>query len=184
MSAASEAEAAALFTNMKEGVIQRIALEEMQWPQPPTPITVDNSTAAGLAWDTIKANKSRAMDMRLDWIQDRAQQQQFLVTWAPGKLNKADYFTKLHAPIHHRRMRFVYLHPPSPLNNPAHLSHANLSCGGVLKPGVHPRVGNPEVTGIPQVDSSTRQRQLTSTHAEVTYLIKPPITTKPIVRTN
>ena len=34
MSAASEAEAAALFTNMKEGVIQRIALEEMQWPQP------------------------------------------------------------------------------------------------------------------------------------------------------
>ena len=46
---------------MKEGVIQRIALEEMQWPQPPTPITVDNSTAAGLARDTIKANKSRAM---------------------------------------------------------------------------------------------------------------------------
>ena len=34
MSAASEAEAATLFTNMKEGVIQRIALEEMQWPQP------------------------------------------------------------------------------------------------------------------------------------------------------
>ena len=68
MSAASEAEAAALFTNMKEGVIQRIALEEMQWPQPPTPITVDNSTAAGLAPDTIKANKSRAMDMRLHWI--------------------------------------------------------------------------------------------------------------------
>ena len=31
MSAASEAVAAALFTNMKEGVIQRVALEEMQW---------------------------------------------------------------------------------------------------------------------------------------------------------
>ena len=87
MSAASEAEAAALFTNMKEGVIQRIALEEMQWPQPPTPITVDNSTAAGLAQDTIKANKSWAMDMCLHWIQDLAQQRQFQVTWAPGKLN-------------------------------------------------------------------------------------------------
>ena len=72
MSAASEAEATALFTNMKEGVIQRIALEEMQWPQPPTPITVDNSTAVGLAQDTIKANKSRAMNMHLHWIQDRA----------------------------------------------------------------------------------------------------------------
>ena len=69
---------------MKEGVIQRIALEEMQWPQPPTPITLDNSAAAGLARDTIKANKSRAMDMRLHWIQDRAQQRQFQVTWAPG----------------------------------------------------------------------------------------------------
>ena len=54
MSAASEADAATLFTNMKEGVIQRIALDEMQWPQPPTPITVDNSTVAGLARDTIK----------------------------------------------------------------------------------------------------------------------------------
>ena len=54
----------------------------------------------------------------------------------------------------------------------------------VLNPGVHPRAGHPEVTGIPQVDSSTSRRQLISTHAEVTYLIKPPITTKPVVRTN
>ena len=135
----------------------------LAWPQPPTPIIVDNSTVAGLAWDTIKASKSRAMDMRLHLMQDRAQQRQFLVTWAPGKLNKADYFTKLHAPIHHCHMHFVYLHPPSPLSYPAHLSHTNLSCGGVLNPRVYPRAGNPEVTGIPQVDSSTSQRQLTST---------------------
>ena len=183
MSAASKAEVAALFTNMKEGVIQRIALEEMQWPQPPTPITVDNSTAAGLAQDTIKANKSWAMDMRLHWIQDRAQQRQFLVMWAPGKLNKADYFTKLHAPIHHRHMRFVYLHPPSLPSNPAPLSLANLSCRGVLNPSFHPWSGHPDVTGIPQVYYSTSQRQLPSMPAEVTYLTKTPITTKPIVWT-
>ena len=54
----------------------------------------------------------------------------------------------------------------------------------MLKLGVHPRAGNLEVTSIPRVDYSTSQRQLTSTHAEVTYLIKPPITTKPVVRTN
>ena len=183
MLAASEAEAAALFTNMKEGVIQRIALEEMQWPQLPTPITVDNSTAAGPVQDTIKANKSWAMDMCLHWIQDRAQQHQFLVTWAPGNLNKAEYFTKLHAPIHHCSMSFVYLHPPPSPTNPAHLFHANLSCGGVLNPGVHPRAGNPEVTGIPQVDYSESQLQLTCTQAEVAYLIKTPITTKPVVCT-
>ena len=157
MSAASEAEAAALFTNMKEGVIQHIALEEMQWPQPPTPITVDNSTMVGLVRDSIKANKSRAMDMHLHWIQDWAQQCQFLVTWAQGKLNKVDYFTKLHDPIHHHCMWFVYLHPPSPPTNPAHLSLANLSCGGVLNHGFYPWVGNPDVTGIPQVNYSTSQ---------------------------
>ena len=184
MLAASEAEAAALFNNMKEGVIQRIALEEMKWPQPPTPITVDNSTAAGLVRDTIKSNKSQAMDMCLHWIQDWAQQHQFLVIWAPGKLNKVDYFTKLHAPIHHHCMRFVYLHPPSLPTNPAHLSLVNLSCGGVLNPGFHPRAGNLDVTGIPQVNYSTSQRQLTSMQAEVAYLTKPPITTKPVVRTN
>ena len=123
-----------MFTNMREGVIQRIALEEMQWPQPQKPITVDNSTAVGLARDTIKANKSRAMDMSLIWIQDRAQQHQFLVIWDRGNLNKADYFTKLHAPIHHRRMRFVYLHTTSSPTHPAHLSRtkAALLVGGLL----------------------------------------------------
>ena len=54
----------------------------------------------------------------------------------------------------------------------------------LLNPGVHPRASHPEVTGIPQVDSSTSQRQWISMHAEVTYLINPPITTKPVVRTN
>ena len=136
-----------------------------------TPITVDNSMTAGLAWDTIKANKSQAMDMRLHWIQDQAQQRQFLVIWVPGKLNKVDYFTKLHAPIHHRRMHFVYLHPPSPPTNPAHLSLANLSCGGVLNTGFNPCSVNPDESGIPQVNYSTSQQQL-------------PSTIKPVLHTN
>ena len=54
----------------------------------------------------------------------------------------------------------------------------------VLNPGVHSLAGNPEVIGIPQVDYSTSQRQLTSPQAKVAYLIKTPITTKPVVRTN
>ena len=54
----------------------------------------------------------------------------------------------------------------------------------LLNPRVHPLAGNPDLTGIPQVNSSTSQQQLTSMQAEVTYLIKPPITTKPEVRTN
>ena len=46
------------------------------------------------------------------------------------------------------------------------------------------RPGNPDVTGIPQVKYSTSQLQLTSKPAEVAYHTKPPITTKPVVRTN
>ena len=54
----------------------------------------------------------------------------------------------------------------------------------LLNPGLHPWAGNPDVTGIPQVNYSTSQRQLTSTQAEVAYLTKTPITTKPVVCTN
>ena len=81
-------------------------------------------------------------------------------------------------------MWFVYLHPPSPPASPAHLPLANLSCGGVLNPGFHPRAANPDVTGIPQVNYCTSQQQLTSMQAEVAYLTKVPITTKPVFCTN
>ena len=92
MSAVSEAEAATLITNMNEGVIQCIGLKETQWPQPPTPITVDNSPTVGLAWDTIKANKSWAMDMHLHWIQDRAQQNQVLSYLGPRQTKQSRLF--------------------------------------------------------------------------------------------
>ena len=54
----------------------------------------------------------------------------------------------------------------------------------LLNPGFHPWAGSLDVTGIPQVNYSTSQRQLTSMQAEVAYLTKVPITTKPVVHTN
>ena len=54
----------------------------------------------------------------------------------------------------------------------------------VLNPGFHPQAGHPDVTGIPQVNYSTSQQQLPSMPAEVSYLTKSPITTKPVVHTN
>ena len=47
----------------------------------------------------------------------------------------------------------------------------------VLNPGFYPQAGHPDVTGIPQVNYSTSQQQ-------VSYLTKSPITTKPVVHTN
>ena len=77
MSSAAEAELAATFHNMKEGTILRNTLEDMGFPQGPTPLQTDNSTAHGIANNNIKQVKSKAMDMRYHWVQDRVALKQF-----------------------------------------------------------------------------------------------------------
>ena len=56
----------------------------------------------------IKQKRSKSWDMRYHWIRDQQQQQKIQVSWDKGENNKADYFTKHHAPIHHQRMRKIY----------------------------------------------------------------------------
>ncbi len=51
---AAEAELGALFYNIQEGTILRLALEELGHPQSPTPVHCDNITAVGIANDTVK----------------------------------------------------------------------------------------------------------------------------------
>ena len=110
LSSTAEAEFGALFHNTKEATPLRTTLKELGHPQPPTPVLVDNSTAVGLANDTVTQRRSRAIDMRFFWVRDRVDQNQFHVYWAPAHLNLADYFTKHHTPSHHRKMRkyFIY----------------------------------------------------------------------------
>jgi hypothetical protein len=126
-SSASEAEYGALFVNGKEGAVMRNTLHDMGYPQPATIIVTDNSTANGIANDTIKQQRSKAIDMRYHWIRDRIVQKQFCVTWKPGSENKADYYTKHHPGAHHQRMRPQYLHVPAQ-------SNLSQSCEGVLNP--------------------------------------------------
>ena len=59
---------------------------------------------------TVKQKQSKAMDMRFYWLQDRTQQNQFKIYWAPGIINLADYPTKLHRASHHRAVRPIYLY--------------------------------------------------------------------------
>jgi hypothetical protein len=112
VSSAAEAELAALFHNGKTACPLRICLTELGHPQPPTPIVTDNSTASGIANDTIKQKRSKAIDMRFYWIRDRARQGQFQIYWKKGALNKADYFTKHHPASHHQQIRSSYLYSP------------------------------------------------------------------------
>ena len=109
MSSAAEAETGSLFNNAKTAVSLRIMLEERGHPQPPTPIQVDNSVAVGFAHDTIKAKRSKAFDMRFYWLQDRENQNQFLIYWRPGKTNLADYFTKFYWPKEIQEVKHYYV---------------------------------------------------------------------------
>ena len=101
MSSAAEAELGALYINGREATVLRQTLLDMGYPQPPTPIQTDNSTASGIVNRTVKQQKSRAMDMRFYWLRDRTEQDRFHVFWAPGIINLGDYFTKHHVPAHH-----------------------------------------------------------------------------------
>jgi hypothetical protein len=114
LSSAAEAELGGLFHNGKEAVPERITLEELGHPQPATPMVTDNSTATGIANDSMKQKRSKAMDMRFYWIRDRVRQGQFIVYWKRGTTNQADYFTKHHPAKHHIQQRPNYLQRPSP----------------------------------------------------------------------
>jgi hypothetical protein len=61
---AAEAELGALFHNGKEACPFRACLTELGYPQPPTPLQIDNSTASGIANNSVKQKRSKAMDMR------------------------------------------------------------------------------------------------------------------------
>ena len=110
MASAAEAELGDLFLNCQEAVPIQLTLEEMGYPQPPTPVQVENSTALGIATGTIKQHKSKEMDMRFYWIKDKSNQDQFNIYWKPGSTNRGDYFTKHFPPAHHTTVHPSYLH--------------------------------------------------------------------------
>jgi hypothetical protein len=69
----------------------------------------DNQVACGIANDSVKQKRSKAMDMRFYWIRDRINRKQFHVFWKRGNTNLADYPSKHHPVSKHRAMRPLYL---------------------------------------------------------------------------
>ena len=59
MASAAEAELGALFYNGQVAEPIRTCLEEMGYPQPNTPIKIDNSTAAGIVNSSIRQKKNQ-----------------------------------------------------------------------------------------------------------------------------
>ena len=110
MSSAAETEIAAAFENAKEAIPIRNTLKFLNHPQPPTPVQVDNTTAVSFANKELKQKRSKAIDMRFYWLQDRVEQKQFHVYWHPGSENYADYYTKHFSTKNHVSKRPFYLH--------------------------------------------------------------------------
>jgi hypothetical protein len=81
VSLAAEAELGALFHNSTEACPLQIALEELGHPQLPTAIITNDSTATGIANDTVKQLRLKAIGMRFYWIRDRICQGQYTVEW-------------------------------------------------------------------------------------------------------
>ena len=84
----------------------------MGWKQRPKNIQVDNSTAVGIATKEFRQNKSKAVDMRFYWINNRIEQGKFRVFWIPGPENLGDYHSKHHPLEHNIVVRSKYLHVP------------------------------------------------------------------------
>ena len=111
MSSAAEAELGGLFINAKKAVPIRTTLEELGHKQSNTPIQTDNSTANGLVNNEVQPKATKAMDMRFYWLKDREAQNQFRIFWRSGKLNRGDYYSKHHPPVHHKATRPTILTP-------------------------------------------------------------------------
>jgi len=157
VSSAAEAELGALFLNGKDACPLRIALTELGHPQPATPIQTDNSTAAGIANDTVKQKRSKAIDMRFYWIRDRVRQGQFRIFWRKGSLNKADYFSKHHPASHHRAIRSTYLYSASaPSRNYFDLLAASeLSPQDLSPPDALPPEFSADTTSFPDLSADS-----------------------------
>ena len=118
---AAEAELGALFLNAQEAKVIRITLEELGHPQPKTPISIDNTTTVGIVNNTIKRQKSRAMEMRYFWLLDHEAQKMFEFLYAPGQENLGDFPSKNHFGDIYQHCRPYYVHMP---NSPRYLPRA------------------------------------------------------------
>ena len=99
---------AALYITDQKLVPTRQTLIEMVWPQPPTPIQTDNTTAEGVVNNKTFTKKLKSMDLRLHYLRCREAQKQFYFYCNKGPNNCGDYHTKQHPPVYHEAKRPLF----------------------------------------------------------------------------
>jgi hypothetical protein len=109
VTSATEAEYAALFMTGQAAVSIRNTLVDLGYPQGTTEFICDNKCAVGIATNTLKLKRSKTIDMRYHWIRDQVFAKNFKITWQPGSINLADFFTKAHPVHHHLATQKIYV---------------------------------------------------------------------------
>jgi hypothetical protein len=115
VASAAESEVGACFHNAQSGAPLRVTLAELGHTQPPARLRTDNSTAYGILNETIKQKRSKAMDMRYNWLTTGSAKNKFDVYWRPGREHLGDYHTKHHSAQHHKDIRGLILHQANSL---------------------------------------------------------------------
>ncbi len=134
----AEAEYAAAFGGEQVLVELTLTLTNLGHPQQSPPLLfVDNECAIGLATSSVRPKKSKSIDMRLDWLRERASQQFFL----PGLINPADFFTKI-LPVYRHLAALPFLHG-TPYPSPMPSSHHTPSHSSLQSSRCNPRQGPP-----------------------------------------
>jgi hypothetical protein len=113
---AAKSEVGACFQNAQTAAPLRVTFIELGQKQPATPLRANNSTVYGILNETIKQKRSKSMDMKYYWLQDRVRQKQFDVYWRPGKDNLGDYHTKHHSAQHLKDIGPIIIHQANSLN--------------------------------------------------------------------
>jgi len=74
---AAESECGECYHNTTTAIPMRVALEELDHPQPKTPLKINNARAAGFANKSMRQKISKAWDMRYNWLRNRSVQDHF-----------------------------------------------------------------------------------------------------------
>ena len=82
-----------------------------------TPVVIYSTTRNISVNNNIQWLKSIAIYMRLYWVRNRVRQRHYLVYWARGKGNLANYLTKHHPTKHHHATRGTYIIPTADSSN-------------------------------------------------------------------
>lgn len=116
----AEGEYCVQFMAGQQAYYHKLVLEAMNYPQPPTQFYGDNTTAVGMANDSVKIKRAKAVEKAFHWFRDKIRLGEFTSSHIPSNLNVADYMTKPLSPANHKRavINILKFPPPNP-NNPS-----------------------------------------------------------------